>query len=128
MRPTLSILVAEDNPVNQMLISTLLEKDGHDVTVVPSGREAVESVQNNAYDVVFMDVEMENMDGLEATRAIRGLGRHDLPIIALTANALHGDEERCLASGMNDYLTKPFSARSLIEKMERWTAAKPVAS
>jgi CheY-like chemotaxis protein len=102
----LRILVAEDNPINQLVAVRLLEKHGHTVVVACNGREAVAAVQGGGIDLVLMDIQMPEMDGLEATAAIRaaeaGAGRR-LPILALTALAMVGDRERCLAAGMDGY-------------------------
>jgi CheY-like chemotaxis protein len=134
-RRALTILLAEDNPVNQRLAVRLLEKRGHKVTVVSSGRAAVEQHAAARYDVILMDVQMPEMDGLDATGVIRerehGTGCRT-PIIALTAHALAGDRERCLSAGMDDYLSKPIQAAQLYEKIERlagtWTPAFPEAA
>ncbi len=113
----LRVLVVEDNAVNQRLATRLLEKRGHRVTVTANGREAVESVEKHAYDLILMDVQMPEMDGLEATAVIRERekrkGSH-IPIIALTAHAMKGDRERCLAAGMDGYLTKPIRSQMTI--------------
>src|SRR6059036_543300 len=118
-RPSLRILVAEDNPVNQRVAAAMLLKRGHDVHIVSNGREAVEALRARDYDVVLMDIQMPEMDGFEATAAMRQLpsGR-TLPIIALTADALTGERERCLAQGMTAYLTKPFRAHELFALVE----------
>jgi two-component system, sensor histidine kinase and response regulator len=119
------ILVAEDNAVNQKLIARLLEKKGHRVDVVANGREAVDAVTRVGYDLVLMDVQMPEMDGLEATREIRATDRPDvarIPIIALTANAMQGDQERCLSAGMDDYLSKPVKPADLTSALDRWLA------
>jgi len=127
------VLVAEDNAINQRLARVILEKRGHAVEVVRTGREAVEAVGAESFDVVLMDVQMPEMDGLEATRLIRereareGDGRR-IPIVALTAHAMGGDRERCLAAGMDDYATKPLDAERLVEAIERLTrSAIPAA-
>ncbi len=112
----LRVLLAEDNLVNQQVARTMLERAGHKVTVAGNGRAAVAAAREGAFDLVLMDVQMPEMDGLEATAAIRaaeaGTGRH-LPILALTAHAMKGDRERCLAAGMDGYLAKPFDPRAL---------------
>ena len=112
----LRILLAEDSLYNQKLAVALLERRGHQVVVANNGSEAVAAAQAQPFDLVLMDVQMPDMDGLEATLAIRaqeaGTGRH-LPIIAMTAQAMKGDRERCLESGMDDYLTKPVRAAEL---------------
>jgi PAS domain S-box-containing protein len=117
----LRVLLAEDNPVNRTVATRTLEKRGHWVRAVVSGAEAVAAFEDETFDVVLMDVQMPIMDGLEATALIRkkenaALGR--VPIIALTAHAMKGDRERCLAAGMDDYLTKPFKAADLIRAVE----------
>ena len=117
------ILVAEDNAVNQKLIARVLEKKGHRVDVVGNGREAVEAVTRVGYDLVLMDVQMPEMDGLEATQRIRAADRPAvarIPIIALTANAMQGDQERCLSAGMDDYLSKPVKPADLAAALDRW--------
>jgi PAS domain S-box-containing protein len=119
LRKHLRILLAEDNPVNQEVAASMLRKRGHQVDVVPDGRAAVQAAAHTAYDVVLMDIQMPEMDGFEATQAIRATdaGRH-LPIIALTAHALAGERERCLSRGMSGYLTKPFKAHDLFAVVE----------
>jgi PAS domain S-box-containing protein len=128
-RRRLRILVAEDNPVNQEVVASMLRKRGHDVDVANNGREAVAAAGRERYDAVLMDVQMPEMDGFEATHALRATeaGR-TLPIIALTAHALGGERERCLAHGMSAYLTKPFKAHELFAAVEGWgaTLAAPV--
>ncbi len=115
------ILLAEDNPVNQKLTIRMLEKRGHRVDLAENGRIAVEMVEKTIYDLVLMDVMMPEMDGLEATAAIREreqqTGRH-IPIVALTANAMKGDRERCLESGMDRYLSKPIRPADLYDAVE----------
>ena len=121
--PTLSILVAEDNRVNQKVITRMLQKLGHRVDVVADGVEAVNALGRTAYDLVFMDCQMPGMDGFGATRAIRegetGTPRR-IPIVALTANAMQGDREQCLAAGMDDYIAKPVTKQTLAAALERW--------
>jgi CheY-like chemotaxis protein len=118
-RPTLRILLAEDNQMNQQVAIAMLLSRGHLVDVVNNGREAVVAVQRSVYDVVLMDIQMPEMDGFEATHAIRALPQgRDLPIIALTAHALSGERERCLGHGMTDYLAKPFKGHELFGLIE----------
>ncbi|SNB45137.1 hybrid sensor histidine kinase/response regulator [Geobacter sp. DSM 9736] len=115
--PSLSILVADDVEANRELARAILEKNGHRVTLVPSGREAIEVTETIDFDVVLMDVQMPEVDGLEATRTIRrreaGNGGH-LPILALTAYAARDDREKCIAAGMDGYVSKPFKAEELL--------------
>jgi signal transduction histidine kinase/DNA-binding response OmpR family regulator len=117
----LAILLAEDNAVNQKLATRLLEKRGHEVEAVSCGAEAVAAVRNRSYDAILMDVEMPEMDGFEATRRIRDwespFGRRT-PIIAMTAHAMKGDRERCLAAGMDDYVSKPLRPAELFRTVE----------
>jgi len=129
--PPLRILVAEDNPVNQMVVASLLRRFGCEVDVVADGRRAVESCAAIDYDLVFMDCMMPLMDGYDATRAIRAASpRVRVPIVALTSRSLDGERERCLASGMDDYLTKPIEGARLRVAVERWTrrALPPVVT
>jgi PAS domain S-box-containing protein len=118
----LRILLAEDNQVNQMVATKMLEKRGHTVVVANNGREALAALEREAFDIILMDVQMPEMDGREATIAIRErertTGGH-VPIVAVTASAMKGDRERCLESGMNGYITKPIKYESLIEEVER---------
>jgi CheY-like chemotaxis protein len=117
----LKILLAEDNPVNQMTATTMLEKLGHAVTVANNGREAVDKVQGEQFDVVFMDVQMPEMDGLAATGQIRALEkqtRKHVPIVAMTAHAMKGDKERCLEAGMDNYVSKPIRRKELSAVIE----------
>jgi signal transduction histidine kinase/CheY-like chemotaxis protein len=117
----LRILVAEDNPVNQLVALRMLEKRGHTVTVAGDGEQALAAIAKTEFDVVLMDVQMPGMDGLQATAAIRererGTTKH-LPIVALTAHAMREDRQRCLDAGMDAYLTKPFNANQLFEIFE----------
>jgi PAS domain S-box-containing protein len=120
MRP-LQILLAEDSLVNQKLATALLNKHGHVVTVVNNGREAMAAAESGQFDLVLMDVQMPEMDGLEATATIRARekqsGRH-LPIVAMTAHAMRGDRERCLRAGMDDYVSKPIRAKRLFDVIQ----------
>jgi CheY-like chemotaxis protein len=118
-RHSLRILLAEDNVVNQQVATAMLLKRGHQVDVVSNGREALDAVGAEHYDLVLMDVQMPEMDGFEATERIRALPQGGkLPIIALTAHALSGERERCLARGMTGYLAKPFKAHELFAVVE----------
>jgi two-component system sensor histidine kinase/response regulator len=117
----LRVLVAEDNPVNRKLIVRLLEQRGHTVLTAGNGVEAVQAVRQEDFDLLLMDVQMPEMDGLEATAAIRAEeppGQH-LPIVALTAHAMKGDEERCLAAGMDGYVSKPVAVEALFQVVAR---------
>ena len=124
----LNVLLAEDNPVNRQLVTTLLKKRGHDVHAVEDGYAAVEADSAARYDVIVMDVQMPRMSGLEASVSIRarerGTVRH-VPILALTAHAMQGDRERCLNAGMDGYLTKPINVDDLIATVERFGSASP---
>jgi signal transduction histidine kinase/CheY-like chemotaxis protein/streptogramin lyase len=126
-RKGLSVLVAEDNSVNQTVVSRFLEKKGHRVKVVNNGREAVAALERESFDLVLMDVQMPEMDGLEATSIIRAreqaTGGH-LPVLALTAYAMKGDQERCLHAGMDGYVSKPVRPEELFAAMEYVLAAK----
>ncbi len=115
----LKILLTEDNPVNQKVALIHLRKFGYVADVANNGLEALEAVSSNHYDIVLMDVQMPEMDGHEATRAIRSAG-HTLPIIAMTANAMKGDREKCIVSGMDDYISKPVNPKILLEKITQW--------
>jgi len=127
-RRNLRILLAEDNVVNQEVAATMLRRRGHQVDVVGDGTEAVAAVEKSAYDVVLMDVQMPEMDGFEATAAIRKLPQGaGLPIIALTAHALAGERERCLEHGLNGYLAKPVKAQELFAAVESWGGGRKAA-
>ncbi|HEX5794544.1 MAG TPA: response regulator [Geminicoccaceae bacterium] len=121
----LKILLADDNPVNCRLAMLMLEKAGHQIDVVNDGALAVEALVGKAYDLVLMDVQMPGVDGLEATRRIRALPgeRARVPVIAVTADAMAGDEQRCLAAGMDDYVTKPIDRARLLVKVAQWGQA-----
>jgi signal transduction histidine kinase/ActR/RegA family two-component response regulator len=117
------VLLAEDNPINQVFARKLLDLMGAKTTVANNGLEAVELVQEKEFDLVLMDCQMPRMDGYEATRKIRSLGEAytDLPIIALTAFAMAEDRDTCLAAGMNDYVTKPVDREQLVRTIAHWT-------
>jgi signal transduction histidine kinase/CheY-like chemotaxis protein len=137
LREKTRVLVVEDNIVNQKVAVRTLQKAGFRCEVAANGLEAVRAVEQMAFDIVLMDCQMPEMDGFEATGRIRarehGTGHH-VPIIALTANALEGDREKCMNAGMNDYITKPVAARELLEVISRWVmhehessaASKPI--
>ncbi len=119
----LQILLAEDNAVNQKFAVRAIEKAGHSVAVANNGREAVQAWERDRFDVVLMDVQMPEMDGLEATSRIRELEQERevsrTAIIAMTANAMKGDKERCLRAGMDGYISKPVNRQALFAEIER---------
>lgn len=124
------VLLVEDNTVNQILAVRLLEKRGYSVIVAGNGGEAVEAFENNHFDVVLMDIQMPVMDGFEATAAIRAkeklTGGH-VPIIAMTAHALKGDQERCISAGMDGYVSKPIRTSELFSTIESMLSNKDSA-
>ena len=129
----LRILVVEDNPINQLVAQRMLLKLGHSADLAQNGREALERLRERRYDLVLMDCQMPEMDGLEATAHIRNptssVLDHAIPVIAMTANAFAEDRERCIAAGMNDFLSKPVDRNSLAQLIDRWApaaAASPV--
>ncbi|MDY6952628.1 MAG: response regulator, partial [Thermodesulfobacteriota bacterium] len=119
----LKILVAEDNAVNQKLTLRILEKEGHRVVLAGNGKEAVAALEEETFDVVLMDIQMPEMDGFQATAQIRSsqsaVRCHNIPIIALTAQAMKGDRDRCLRAGMDDYVAKPIKPEKLFHAIER---------
>jgi two-component system, sensor histidine kinase and response regulator len=121
----LRVLLAEDNVVNRSVAAAILEKRGHSLGHAANGREAVEAAGREAFDLILMDVQMPEMDGFEATRRIREadqkIGRRT-PIVAMTAHAMAGDRERCLAAGMDDYLSKPLKTAQLFTLLEQISA------
>jgi signal transduction histidine kinase/ActR/RegA family two-component response regulator len=121
-RTRLTVLLAEDNPINQMLAKRLLERWGHEVVVAETGRQAVAAHAQQKFDIILMDVQMPEMNGFEATAAIRtaeGPAATGTPIVAMTAHAMKGDRERCLAEGMDDYVSKPIDPAVLFDVIER---------
>ncbi|WP_372083989.1 PAS domain S-box protein [Tistrella mobilis] len=123
------VLLVEDNAVNQAVASTILEKQGYTVAVAENGAEAIEACRADDFDLVFMDVQMPVMDGMEATRRIRAAeaesGRPRTPIVAMTANAMAGMREEYMAAGMDDFVPKPFRAEKLLATAARWTQRQP---
>ncbi|MCX5873911.1 MAG: response regulator, partial [Deltaproteobacteria bacterium] len=119
---SLNILLAEDNLINQKLAVSLIQRMGHKVSIAQNGRQALEAIEREKFDVILMDVQMPEMDGLEATQAIRTreslIGRPRIPIIAMTAYAMAGDRDRCLEAGMDGYVSKPINAQELFETIE----------
>jgi len=120
------LLLAEDNPANLKLAQLVLTKAGYQVETVTNGREAVNAyaAHPERFDLILMDMQMPEMDGLRATRAIRAKGHGDVPIIAMTANAMKGDREKCLKAGMNDYLSKPIRREQVFEVIQKWLLAR----
>ncbi|MEZ5583621.1 MAG: response regulator, partial [Candidatus Competibacteraceae bacterium] len=124
------VLVAEDNPVNQTVVEEMLRELGCRVDIVANGSKAVEAAKQHRYDLILMDVQMPELDGYQATAVIRNqeneagtVGTAPVPIIAVTANALAGSQEECLAAGMNDYISKPFRQSQLAALLQRWLSA-----
>jgi PAS domain S-box-containing protein len=126
---SLRILLAEDNAVNQLLATRLLEKQGHSVVTVGSGGAVLDRLEKETFDLILMDIQMPEMDGFEATAAIRkeeeSTGKH-LPIVAMTAHAMEGDREHCLAAGMDGYISKPIHAKDLIDAIENLCQSRAV--
>jgi CheY-like chemotaxis protein/HPt (histidine-containing phosphotransfer) domain-containing protein len=120
-------LLAEDNEINQRVAVTILKKWGHRVDTARNGNEAVDAIRQHAYDLVLMDIQMPEMDGMEATQAIRQLNGEAarVPILAMTANAMQGDRERFLAAGMDDYIAKPIDRDTLFEVLQRYASPSP---
>ncbi len=121
IKQSIRLLLAEDNPVNQKLASMMLQKAGYAVEIVDNGEKAVAAYHDDPrrFDLILMDVQMPEMDGLEATRQIRLKG-YQVPIIAMTANTMKGDREKCLAAGMNDYVAKPLKRETVFKLIEKW--------
>lgn len=126
------ILLAEDNEVNQIVAAGMLESLGCQVHIVPNGEQAVEALRQQTYDLVLMDCQMPVMDGFEATQTLldyeRGEAQHHTPIVALTAHAMAQDRDQCLAAGMDDYLSKPYTQDGLHAVLSRWLPARPLAT
>jgi CheY-like chemotaxis protein len=116
----LRILLAEDNPINQQLALIILTRMGYEPEVAENGKQVLDLLRQRSFDLIFMDIQMPEMDGLEATRIIRATHPVQPLIIAMTANAAREDKEECLAEGMNDYLSKPVSLEELVQVLEKW--------
>ncbi len=116
----LRILMAEDNAINQRVGKLILQRAGYSIDLVGDGNEALEAHRAQPYDLILMDCQMPTMDGFEASRQIRRLPQPQPVIIAVTANALVGERERCLSAGMDDYLSKPFQAEQLVAVVRKW--------
>ncbi len=120
MTRTNRILVAEDNPVNQKVIIGMLKKLGFNADIANNGTEVMDALSKDNYELVFMDCQMPVMDGYEATKAIRNSDYKDIPIVALTANAMPGDKEKCLSVGMDYYIVKPLSITSIQQALDKY--------
>jgi CheY-like chemotaxis protein len=122
MKHSVRILLAEDNLVNQKLAVMMLGKAGYTVEVAENGKRAVEKFSKapNDFDLIFMDVQMPEMDGKEATSTLRKKGFTDIPIVAMTAHAMKGDREMCIESGMNDYITKPIKREMVFGMIQKY--------
>jgi CheY-like chemotaxis protein len=123
---TYRVLLAEDNQINAVLATTIIKRAGHSVEVAQNGAEAVDAVMLGDYDIILMDMHMPEVDGLEATRRIRRLDgpMRQAPIIALTANAMAADRQKCIAAGMDDFLSKPFEPSDLTSLLAKWGECK----
>jgi CheY-like chemotaxis protein len=126
------LLLAEDNAVNQMVARKMLERDGFEVDVANDGAATLRALDTRRYDAVLIDLQMPDMDGFAATRRIRegswAMNASDIPVIALTAHAMRGDRETCLAAGMNDYVTKPIKSEELNAAIQRQLSAASVGA
>ncbi len=120
--------MAEDNAINQRVGKLILQRAGFHIDLASDGSQAVAAHNEQPYDLILMDCQMPKMDGFEASRQIRRLDRKQPVIIAVTANALVGEREKCLQAGMNDYLSKPFQAEQLVAVVKKWTGSKPESS
>jgi CheY-like chemotaxis protein len=116
----LSILIAEDNAINIIILNKILSKLGYSAETAANGLKALNMVRANHYDLIFMDVQMPEMDGLQVTRTIRKTISEQPVIIAMTANAMQGDREECIEAGMDDYLSKPINLNDLVDMLKKW--------
>ncbi len=126
VKHSVNILIAEDNPVNQKLAVMMLKKAGYSIEIAVNGKDAVEKLSNapESFDLIFMDIQMPEMNGLEATKIIRDKGFNSIPIIAMTANAMKGDREMCIETGMNDYMSKPIKREVVFSMIRKWIIDK----
>jgi two-component system sensor histidine kinase/response regulator len=124
LKRSVKILVVEDNVIGQRVAMGILQKLGYNADIASNGLEAIQALKDNSYNLVFMDVSMPKMDGLKATKVIRdqnsSVKNHDIPVIGLTAHAMKGDKDKCLAAGMNDYLSKPLQPHAFTMVLEKW--------
>ncbi len=129
MKRSVRILLGEDNPVNQRLVKLMLEKAGYQVEVARDGKEIIDKIvaSPEGFNLIFMDIQMPEMDGLEVTKYLRKNGFGSIPIIAMTADAMKGNREKCIAAGMNDYITKPIKREQVLNILEKWVFDKEVA-
>jgi CheY-like chemotaxis protein len=117
------VLVVEDDEKNQIVFSVLLKRMGLEFDIAMNGKQAIDAVRNKTYSIILMDVRMPQIDGIEATKTIRSLGSvngKQIPIVAVTAQAMEGDRERCIWAGMSDYLAKPFTREELEHTIAKW--------
>jgi CheY-like chemotaxis protein len=130
LKHSVRILLVEDNRVNQKLAVMMLTKAGYQVEVAENGHEAIEKFFSapDAVDLILMDIQMPEMDGLQATKAIRQKGYRDIPIIAMTAHAIKGYQEKCMAAGMNDYIAKPIKREFIFEILDKWVFHRTISS
>lgn len=124
----LKILVAEDNEVNQKVLRIILDKNGYTYEIVPDGIEALNKYKSGIYNLILMDCQMPQLDGLQTSKQIRmdeNLQKKErCTIVAMTANAMKGDKEKCLEAGMDDFISKPFKSQDLLQVLQRWSKAK----
>ncbi len=127
-KKNIRLLLVEDNKINQKVALKVLNKIGYNADIANNGKEAVETLEKTEYDLILMDCQMPEMDGYEATRHIRSQGsqvlNHDIPVIAMTANAMKGDKEKCFEAGMDDYISKPIDINSLSQAIDKWTVVR----